>query len=100
MSMTCSQKINDYDPSNNSFDDEITVTNVPKGKFLAVTSILVADGSSTREVRVDLFSIDVAAGGTNTVNTGLFERKNGETAIKASVYSDGNLVCENTTNYP
>ena len=97
--MTVSQQINTINPNENTYDDDITVTDVPQGYFLAVTSNSIMDGSSTREITVELFPLEQAPGGTRTTNSGLYVRQNGETAIKVTVSRDGSTVAENTTDY-
>ncbi|WP_020536783.1 hypothetical protein [Lewinella cohaerens] len=96
--MNVSQQINHV--NENNYDDDITVTDVPKGYFLAVTSITLPEGSATREVTVQLLPLEQAPGGTRTTNTGLFVRKAGEAQIKVTVQQDGNTLAENTSNYP
>lgn len=98
--MTVSQTINSINPDDKTYDDDITVTDVPKGQFLALTSNSLPDGSSTREMTVELMDLEQAPGGTRTLNSGLFVRKDGETAIKVTVSRDGSTLAENTTNYP
>ncbi len=95
--MNVSQQINHI--NDNSYDDDITVTDVPKGHFLAVTSISLPEGSNTREITVDILPLEQAPGGTRTTNTGLFIRKADETQIKVTVQQDGNTLAENTTSY-
>ncbi|MEL6661015.1 MAG: hypothetical protein AAFP77_03650 [Bacteroidota bacterium] len=97
--MTVSQQINSIDPDQNTYDDDITVTDVPKGQFLAVISNSIADGSSTREMTVELMDLEQAPGGTRTVNSGLYVRQDGETAVKVTVQRDGQALEGNTTNY-
>ena len=95
--MNVSQVINHI--NDNSYDDDITVTDVPKGQFLALTSNSIADGATTREMTIELMDLEQAPGGTRTTNSGLFVRKNGETAIKVTVSRDGSILAENTTDY-
>lgn len=95
--MTVSQQINHINDQN--YDDDITVTGVPKGYFVAVTANSFGGGSNTREVKVELLPLGHAPGGTGYSNTGLFMRQSGENAICAKVYNGGTLECENTINY-
>lgn len=96
--MTVSQVLNHI--NDNNYDDDITVTDVPKGYFLAVTSIKApADGSTTREITIDLLPLEQAPGGTRTTNSGLFVRKPGEDAVKVTVKQDGKDLAENTQAY-
>ena len=96
--MDVSQKINLI--NDNNYDDDITVSDVPKGQFLAVVAITPpAEGSTTREIKVELMELEQAPGGTRTVNTGLFVRRDGETAIHVTVSQEGTQLGENTTNY-
>lgn len=95
--MTVSQQINLINESN--YDDDITVTDVPSGFFLAVIKNQVTSGSSTREITIELMQLPQADGGTKTVSSGIFVRVSGETSIKVTVKKDGNVLGENTTNY-
>lgn len=96
--MTVSQKLNHLNDEN--YDDDITVTDVPKGQFIAVTSVTLPDGSTTREITVTLMSMPVAEGGTNTTNSGLWIKQAAETAVKVTVVNEGGQEqCSNTTNY-
>lgn len=95
--MNVSQHLNHV--NDNSYDDDITVTDVPRGYFLAVTSISLPEGSTTREITVDIMPLEQAPGGTRTVNSGLFVRKEGETAVKVTVSQDGSELASNTTDY-
>ena len=95
--MTVSQTINHI--NENNYDDDITVTDVPKGHFTAVTENVFASGSSTREIRVELLPLEQHSGGTVTTNTGLFVKQNGETAIKVTVMQNGQELGANTVNY-
>ena len=97
--MTVSQHINSVNPDDKTYDDDITVTDVPQGQFLALTSISIADGATTREMTVELMDLEQAPGGTRTINSGLFVRQDGETAIKVTVSRDGSALAENTTDY-
>ena len=99
--MTVSQNIDLINQVDASYDDMITVTDVPKGNFMAVTNIMApANGSTIREITVSLMPADWAEGGTNTIGTGLFVRQSGETAIKVTVQdSNGADLASNTTNY-
>ena len=95
--MTVSQKINQI--QDNNYDDDITVEGVPKGYFPAVTSNVLPDGSSTREVRVDLFQLEQSPGGRMDTNTGLYIRGDGENDVKVTVYQGSSEVATNTTAY-
>ena len=102
MAMTCSQNIENLSESGpNAFDDIITVNEIPKGYFIAITANNApAAGSTTREVRVDLMAAEWADGGTHSVGTNMFLRQEGATAIQVKVYNGSTLECENTSNYP
>ena len=95
--MTVSQDI--YHVQDQEYDDTITVTDIPKGYFIAVTANSVSEGSSTREIRVDLMAAEWAAGGKSSVGTNIFIRKSGENAICVKVYNGSTLECENTISY-
>lgn len=95
--MDVSQKLNHVNDQN--YDDDITATDVPKGHFLAVTNITLPEGSDTREITVELLPLEQAPGGTRTVNSGLFVRRDGEKAVKVTVSQDGKELASNTTDY-
>ncbi|MEO1261386.1 MAG: hypothetical protein AAFZ15_21455 [Bacteroidota bacterium] len=96
--MNVSQKINHL--NDNSYDDDITVTDVPQGQFLAITANSIANGATTREISISLMSLEQAPGGTRTTNTNLFVRQGGETAIQVKVYAvDGTELASNTQDY-
>lgn len=99
MAMTCSQNLESLG-QDNEYDDTITVTDIPKGYFIAVTqNNPPAEGGTTREIRVDLMAAEWADGGTHSVGTGMYVRKDGETAVQTKVYNDSTLECENTQSY-
>ena len=98
MAMTCSQNLQSLG-QDNEYDDDITVTEVPKGYFIAMTANSIAEGASTREIRIDLMAAEWADGGTNTVGSGMFVRQSGETAVQVKVYDGSTERCSNTTNY-
>ena len=97
--MTVSQHINSVNPDQKAYDDDITITDVPQGQFPAVTANSIADGSTTREMTVELFALEQDPGGTRTINSGLYVRQDGETAVKVTVQMNGSAVAENTTDY-
>ena len=95
--MTVSQVLNHI--NDNNFDDDITITDIPKGHFPAVTDITLPEGSNTREIRVDILPLEQIDGGTMSVNSGLFVRGADETAVKATVYQDGTEKASNIQSY-
>lgn len=97
MSMTCSQRITNI--NENSYDDDITVTNIPMGHFIAVIGNVLQDGSTTREIKVEIMPLEAMEQTTQTTNSGLFVRSAGETEIQVEVYKDGQELCVNTMSY-
>ncbi len=95
--MNVSQQLNHI--NENNYDDDITVSDVPKGYFPAVVSNTLAEGSTPREITVDLFPLEQSDGGTMSVNSGLYVKGPDETAVKATVKQDGKEVADNTTSY-
>ena len=96
--MTVSQQINHI--QDQEYDDDITVTEVPKGYFMAITANNPpAQGGTTREIRVDLMAAEWAPGGTRSTNTNVLIRQSGETAIQVKVYNGSTLEAENTASY-
>ena len=99
--MTVSQKIESILAEQNEYDDDITITDIPGGNFIAVTGMSIDDGSSTRDIRVTIMPLEGINESTQTVNSGMFIRKDGETAIKVTVYDNsGTEKASNTTDYP
>lgn len=99
--MTCSQRINLIMAEDKSYDDDIIVTDVPKGYYIAVTqNDPPVSGSATREIKVEILQGgEWADGGTSTISSGVYIRQNEETEIKVTVIQDGTMKCENTTAY-
>ena len=97
MSITVSQQLNHI--NENNYDDDITVTNVPKGHFAAVVSVLISPGETTRSVTVDLLPLEQSDGGTQTVNTGLYVRQPDENDVRVTVLDNRKEVAENMTSY-
>ena len=95
--MDVSQKLNHINEEN--YDDDITVTDVPKGWFLAVTANTINPGDSIRQMSVVLMELEQSDGGTMTTNSGLYIRQKGEEAVKATVTQNGKEVASNTTKY-
>lgn len=95
--MTVSQVLNHV--NDNNYDDDITVTDVPKGYFLAVVANSIQEGASTREVIVDIMQLEQGPGGTRNINTGLFIIRPNEREVKVTVTQDGKELAENTQAY-
>ncbi|MBL4649992.1 MAG: hypothetical protein JKY03_09685 [Aureispira sp.] len=96
--MEVSQIINPI--NDNNYDDDITVTDVPKGRFLAVTANKVSDDGTKREITVQLFQLEQATGGTQSTNSGLFVKGDKELSIKVTVSQDGTELATNEQAYP
>lgn len=95
--MTVTQDLNHV--NDNTYEDEVTITDIPKGYFPAATGNSLPEGSSTREVRVDILPLEQSPGGTMHTNPGLYVKGADETAVKVTVYEDGKVMAENTQNY-
>ena len=95
--MTVSQVLNHI--NENNYDDDITVTDIPLHNFIAVTAVSYDEGNSTRDIRVDVLPLEQEDRSTQTTNSGLFVRREGETAVKVTVYQDGKELATNTQNY-
>jgi len=95
--MDLSQQLNHVNES--TYDDDISITGITKGYFPAVTSNSIADGNSIRKVTVELMPLEQAPGGTMMANTGLYKRKDSETAVEVTLMQDGKEVASNTTSY-
>ena len=95
--MNVSQVLNHI--NDNSYDDDITVTDIPSHIFLAVTGMTYDEGNSTRDITVELLPLEQEDRSTQTTNSGLFVRQEGETAVKVTVYQEGKELASNTQNY-
>ncbi|MEL6863478.1 MAG: hypothetical protein AAFP19_03620 [Bacteroidota bacterium] len=84
----------------NSYEDEITVTDVPNGHFIAVISNTApAEGSTQREMVVSIMPLEMENQGTQTTNSGLFVKTADETSIKVTVQQDGKSLADNVQSY-
>jgi len=95
--MDASQQFNHV--NENNYDDDVTISGIPKGYFPAITSNVVPEGSDTREVIVDIMPLEQSPGGTMPVNTGLYIRQEKESCVKVTVLQDGKEIATNTANY-
>ena len=101
--MTISQKIEPFGNGNQmDFEDIFTVTDVPQGQFLAVTSNNAPpEGGTTRTMTVQCMDGgNWAPGGTCNANSGMYVRASGETSVAVKLLDvSGTEVASNTTNY-
>lgn len=98
--MTCSQQITLVSKDDHTYNNDITVTDIPKGYFITLTSNDPPEvGATIRTMQVSLMPAAWAEGGTNTVNSDLYVRQDGEVEVKAIVIQEGSTKCENTTTY-
>lgn len=95
--MNVSQVLNHI--NDNNYDDDITVTDIPTGNFIAVTAMKYNEGSLTREFRVDILPLEQENRSTQTVNSGLFVRRDGEHAVQVKVYQEDKELATNTQSY-
>ena len=95
--MTVSQVINHV--NDNSYDDDITVTDIPTGHFIAVIENTIAQDATIREMTVDIMPLPQASGGIMTINSNLYIRQFNETAVHVKVTQNGTELASNTTNY-
>jgi len=95
--MQVSQVLNHI--NENNYDDDITVTEIPKGHFIAVTGMVFDPSTSTRDIRVELLPLEQENRSTQTTNSGLFVRQEGEDQVKATVFQDNREMASNTQKY-
>lgn len=95
--MNVSQSLNNINEQN--FDDDVTVTDVPSGHFPAIINVNLPDGSTTREITVEILQLEQSQGGTLTTNSGLYVKSPDETAVKVTVKQNGKEVASNVQNY-
>ncbi|MEL6661014.1 MAG: hypothetical protein AAFP77_03645 [Bacteroidota bacterium] len=99
--MTVSQQVVLDHQDTNTYHNDVTVTDVPPGEFLAVIDKAPPrDGAPIRHIKIEILPLQQAPGGDRTIGTGLFVRKAGETSIQVTVLRGGAVVAENTTSYP
>jgi hypothetical protein len=97
--MTITQEITLLNATDNTYEDAVTVTDIPQGYFLAL--VAETPNPPIKELTLKLMNLPQAQGGTNTINTGLFVRQEGETSVKVIVLDEsGQQVAENTADYP
>lgn len=95
--MTVSQVLNHINDQN--YDDDITVTDIDPGNFIAVTASVFDPEKSIRNIRVDILPLEQENRSTQTINSGLFVRQEGSTGVKVTVYQDGKEMASNTQDY-
>ncbi len=95
--MTVSQKLEHI--NENSYEDIITITDIPKGYFPAATGNSLPADASTREITVEIMALEQSPGGTMTADPGLYVKGADETAVKVTVNQDGKMLAENTQSY-
>ena len=89
--------------TNNKYDDDITITAIPKGYFPAMTSSRAPaedSGSTTRQVRIELFPLEQSPGGTMVVGTGLYLRRAWEHEVQVTVFQEDRELVTQTQSYP
>jgi hypothetical protein len=95
--MNVSQVLNHI--NENNYDDDITVTEVPSHNFIAVTGNTYDEVTLTRNIRIDILPLEQEDRSTQTTNSGLFVRKEGEESVKVTVYQDNKEMASNTQRY-
>ena len=83
----------------NNYDDDITVENIEKGWFPAVTSNTLNDQGTQREMTVTLLELDASPGGTMSTNSGLYIRQANEASVKATLMKEGAVLDTNVQDY-
>ena len=98
MTMQVSQHLENINEQN--YEDEITITDIPRGFFPAVTAMSSPDGGTTRDISVTIMALEMSEGGTMNVNSGLFVKNPDETAVKVTVFDfSGKELADNTISY-
>lgn len=95
--MIISQKITQL----NQYDHEvdITVTDIPVGYFISVGETTFSDDGFMRIMIVEMLPLSDSTGGTRTINSGVFSKKEEEEVIKVIVLLDGKKQGLNTQVY-
>ena len=83
----------------NNYEDDIIVSDVPKGYFPAPTSNSIADGADTREIVVEIYQLEASPGGNMSANPGLYVKSDDETQVKVTLKQDGKEIASNTQSY-
>ncbi len=97
-----------YDPSQQlnsqedprAWDDTITCS-VEEHEFLAIVSNTIEGGATTREITVDVMTLDgVQTENPAKANTNTYIRQDGEKSVHVTIMKNDAKVGENTTDYP
>lgn len=83
----------------NTYDNDISISEIPKGFFPAIIRNQFNEGEGIREVIIDIRPLDVSPGGTMKVNTGFYKKKEQEQAIKVRIQQAGKELASDTHIY-
>ena len=96
--MIISQKITQL--NKNDYEVDITVTDIPEGYFISVGETTFSDNSFMRIMKVEMLPLSDSSGGTRTINSGVFPKKEEEEVIRVIVLLDGKKQGVNNQVYP
>jgi hypothetical protein len=98
MAYTISQKLIVINKDQNQYEDQITSDNA-ENVFIAVTANTLPEGSTEREITVQLIDME-GAPEENVTNSGMYVKQERETSVKATLLDqEGKEVASNVTEY-
>ncbi len=81
------------------FEVDITVTDIPEGYFISVGETTFSEDGFMRIMIIEMLPLSDSTGGTRTINSGVFSKKEEEEVIKVLVLLDGKKQGLNTQVY-
>lgn len=81
------------------YEVDITVSDIPEGYFISVGETTFSEDGFMRIMTVELIQLNESTGGTRTINSGVFSKKEEEEVIKVIVLLDGKKQGLNTQVY-
>ncbi|MFT6321887.1 MAG: hypothetical protein ACJAT4_002817 [Granulosicoccus sp.] len=95
--MIISQTITKLNQEDHEVD--ITVTDIPEGYFISIGETTFSEDGFMRIMMVEMMPLSESTGGTRTINSGVFSKKEEEEVIKVIVLLDGKKQGLNTQVY-
>lgn len=85
--------------SDNDYEVDITVSDIPEGYFISVGETSFSEDGFMRTMIIEMLPLSDSSGGTRTINSGVFSKKEEEEVIKVIVMLDGERQGMNTQVY-
>ena len=83
----------------NDYEVDITVSDIPEGYFISIGETTFSEDGFMRIMEVEMIALSDSTGGTRTINSGVFSKKEEEEVIKVIVLLDGKKQGVNTQVY-